>query len=775
MAAPQIAQAQTPQEAAAPVEATTPAATDPAASVEALRAALRDPQARAALLEELARALDDGGAAGAPASVPAAGNGAATAEAAGADPAAAEAGAEPPRTLGHRLAGLTRELGEAAVESGNGFVAGLAATQRRLGLLTDPQRGAALLAVGQSLLWLIVATTATHLVLHQAARRLYRRKAATLHAAPLLHRALPWAARLLADAATVLTAWGIGYAIAWSSLRETMTTGGASYPPAALYLNAFVVAQLGRVAIRALMAPETPALRLAPLSDQGARYWYGRLGGLLSILIYGLLFVTPLVAQTVSIFTGRAVAVVVYVLALLWAMSLVIRWRKAPSEYFAARAEAAGGDGTLRALAFVVRLWHWPALAYLVLLFVTAVSRSADVAPILLVTARAVAVLLAGAAFGALISRGAQRGVRLPEDVAMQVPLLEERLNGFLVRLLGAARLLLTVGAIGLAIQVSGLYDMDGWFRRRFGEDFAGVAFSVLAIVTVAFLLWLALASWVDWRLNPERQDPATARERTLLTLLRNAATIAIAVITLMITLSELGLDIAPLLASAGVLGLAIGFGAQRMVQDIITGIFIQFENAINVGDVVTVAGVTGTVEKLTIRSVSLRDVQGVFHIIPFSSVDMVSNFMRGFSFHVADIGVAYRENLDEAKRLMHMAFDDVKANPAFGRDILGPLDWFGVNALGDSAVVLRARIRTRPGAQWGVGRAYNEAVKKRFDAAGVEIPFPHMTVWFGEHKDGTAPPARMANPLTVPGVAAPVSAEAPAATPDAGRATASA
>jgi small conductance mechanosensitive channel len=267
------------------------------------------------------------------------------------------------------------------------------------------------------------------------------------------------------------------------------------------------------------------------------------------------------------------------------------------------------------------------------------------------------------------------------------------------------------------------------------------------------------------------RGRPASPRERTLLTLLRNAASIAIAIITLMVTLSELGLDIAPLLASAGVLGLAIGFGAQRLVQDIITGIFIQFENAINVGDVVTVGGITGSVEKLTIRSVSLRDVNGVFHIVPFSSVDMVSNFMRGFSFHVADIGIAYSEDIDEAKGLMFEAFNDVKGNPAFARDVLGPLEWFGVNQLGDSAIVLRARIRTRPGAQWGVGRAYNEAVKKRFDASGVEIPFPHMTVWFGQHKDGSAPPLHLSNPLvaptaTAPEAAAPARGESLAAAP---------
>jgi len=458
-----------------------------------------------------------------------------------------------------------------------------------------------------------------------------------------------------------------------------------------------------------------------------------------------MLLVTPIVNQSMSIFTGRAVQVVVFSLVLLWAIAIVIRHRRAPSTWLAARAASANNDATLRVLAMLAKVWHWPMLAYLIGLFVTAVSQSGAIEPVLLTTAKVAAVLAGGALLGALANRSAHRGLHLPEDVTRQLPLLETRLSEFIARFMGVARLVLLIATLGAAMQVSGLYDVSGWFARRFGDDFAGLLISVAVIVTFAFLLWLAIASWVDYRLNPDRADQATAREQTLLTLLRNAATIMIVVITLMVTLSEIGLDIAPLLASAGVLGLAIGFGAQRMVQDIITGIFIQFENAINVGDVITAGGVTGTVEKLTIRSVSLRDLTGVYHIIPFSSVDMVSNFMRGFGFHVAEIGIAYRENVAEAKALMHKAFDDVKADPAHGREMLGPLEWHGLTEFGDSAVMVRARIRTRPGSQWAVGRAYNEAVKLRFDEAGVEIPFPHMTVWFGEDKNGAAPPARVA------------------------------
>jgi small-conductance mechanosensitive channel len=208
--------------------------------------------------------------------------------------------------------------------------------------------------------------------------------------------------------------------------------------------------------------------------------------------------------------------------------------------------------------------------------------------------------------------------------------------------------------------------------------------------------------------------------------------------------LGELGISIAPLLASAGVLGLAIGFGAQRMVEDIIGGLFIQFENAVNVGDVVLAAGITGTVEKLTIRSVGLRDLHGVYHVVPFSAVTTVSNLTKGFGFHVADISIAYREDIDAAKAEMLAAFDDLRADPDLSGKVIGELEWFGVVSLGDSRVVLRARLRTGPGEQWALGRAYNERIKRRFDAAGIQIPFPQLQVWFGAEKDGSATPANL-------------------------------
>ena len=240
-------------------------------------------------------------------------------------------------------------------------------------------------------------------------------------------------------------------------------------------------------------------------------------------------------------------------------------------------------------------------------------------------------------------------------------------------------------------------------------------------------MLWSAVSVWIDRKLAGT--GIVTARQRTLLALFRNAFTVAVVIFGAMIALSELGVDIAPLLAGAGVVGLAIGFGAQKLVQDIITGVFIQLENAIDVGDVVTAGPITGAVEKLTIRSVGLRSLDGVYHIVPFSSVDVVSNFMRGFSFHVQELGVAYKESVPAVKEAMQAAFDELRTIPEHDEVILDDLEMHGLIRMDDSALVLRARIKTQPGKHWAAGRTYGEILKRVLDERGIEIPFPHRQI----------------------------------------------
>jgi small conductance mechanosensitive channel len=206
--------------------------------------------------------------------------------------------------------------------------------------------------------------------------------------------------------------------------------------------------------------------------------------------------------------------------------------------------------------------------------------------------------------------------------------------------------------------------------------------------------------------------------------------------------LSELGINIAPLLAGAGVVGLAVGFGAQRLVQDVITGVFILFQDLMSVGDVVKLGDKAGVVEALSIRTVRLRDLSGTVHTIPFSAIEGVSNLTRDFSFYVFDLGVAYREDVDAVIALLQQIGEELRGDAEIGPLILEPLEVFGLDAFGDSAIMIKGRIKTRPIKQWQVGRAFNRLVKLRFDEQGIEIPFPHRTLYFGQDKDGSAPPA---------------------------------
>ncbi|MBK1670825.1 hypothetical protein CKO28_22670 [Rhodovibrio sodomensis] len=510
-----------------------------------------------------------------------------------------------------------------------------------------------------------------------------------------------------------------------------------------LYLNAFLLIELIKVGLRAVFAPRYGDLRVLPLSDLNAAYWYNWLGRIVSLLGYGSLVVVPIVNANLGFVTGRSLQVLVAITALVMAVLVILQNRHTVRAGLQQRA-AERGDLVARAAAQAGRVWHLVALIYVIALFVIWVSRPGDaLAYMMLATGKALGAVLIGFLVVSAISRAIAGGLHIPADMRERLPLLENRLNAFVPNVLRGVRLVVFVAVVGAVLDAWNVADLDRWLASPGGQTAIAAVVSAAAVLGVAWLLWLAISSWVEYRLNPNVGKAAGARERTLLQLMRNAFTVLIMAIAVMLALSEIGVDIGPLLAGAGVLGLAIGFGTQKMVQDIIIGAFIQFENAINEGDVVTVAGTTGVVEKLTVPSVGLRDLSGTYHIVPFSAVDTVSNFMRGFAYHIAAIGVAYREDVGEVKDAMREAFEELRAGD-HGPDILDDLEMQGVTEFADSAVTVRARIKTRPGMQWAVGRDYNEIVKRVFDRRGIEIPFPHRTIYWGEDKHGNAPPLQI-------------------------------
>jgi small conductance mechanosensitive channel len=296
-----------------------------------------------------------------------------------------------------------------------------------------------------------------------------------------------------------------------------------------------------------------------------------------------------------------------------------------------------------------------------------------------------------------------------------------------------------------LAILTAWGVDAFAWWATPAGGRLLSTIVSIAIVLAGAAFVWeVASAAIENYLARRTEEGKASARARTLLPLLRNALLIVLSVMVVLIVLSEIGVDIGPLLAGAGVVGLAIGFGSQTMVKDVITGAFLLFEDAISVGDVVSVAGTSGSVEGLSVRSIRLRDISGNVHTIPFSSVGAVTNMTKEFSFYTMDIRLAYREDPDHVMEVIKDIVEEMRREPEFAPLILEPLDVLGVDRFADSAVIIKARIKTLPIKQWMVGREFNRRMKKRFDTLGIEFPFPHQTVYFGVDKNGAAPLAHI-------------------------------
>ena len=239
--------------------------------------------------------------------------------------------------------------------------------------------------------------------------------------------------------------------------------------------------------------------------------------------------------------------------------------------------------------------------------------------------------------------------------------------------------------------------------------------------------------------------DPERAkRTETLKSTIKSLVNIVLFSIAMVIILGQLGIAIGPILAAAGVLGLAVGFGAQSLVRDVINGFFILLDDQIRVGDVVQIAGTGGLVEKVTLRLVVLRDLAGNVHFVRNGSIDVVTNMTKDYSRYVFDIGVAYREDVDEVISVIRSVDEELRGDPAFGESILEPIEILGLDEFADSAIIIKARTKTRPIKQWEIGREFNRRLKRAFDQRGIEIPFPHVTLYMGQDKTGIAPALRV-------------------------------
>ncbi len=268
-----------------------------------------------------------------------------------------------------------------------------------------------------------------------------------------------------------------------------------------------------------------------------------------------------------------------------------------------------------------------------------------------------------------------------------------------------------------------------------------------LVIIIILFIFTLRLARVISNKLkntlieratiSPDVDtDEAKKRINTLIQITQGLFKVILWVVFLMLVLQKLGINIGPILASVGILGLAIGFGAQELVRDFISGFFIILENQIRTGDVAIVNGTSGLVEKIELRTTTLRDFSGTVHVFQNGKISTMANMTKDWSAILLDIGVAYKEDPQQVMDIMKKVGDNLHNDPEFGSHIIEPIEVLGLNSFADSALVIRVRIKTKPIQQWGVGREYRKRLLQAFNQNNIEIPFPHTTIYWGQEID---------------------------------------
>lgn len=275
----------------------------------------------------------------------------------------------------------------------------------------------------------------------------------------------------------------------------------------------------------------------------------------------------------------------------------------------------------------------------------------------------------------------------------------------------------------------------------------------LLHVIVILLLAWLLMGlssklirmfrDYMHTRADTAEEE---RRIKTLARVFRYISTMVISLVSGMLVLSEVGISIAPILGAAGVVGIAVGFGAQSLIKDYFNGFFLLLENQIRQGDVVEISDKGGLVEDVTLRYVCLRDYEGNVHYIPNGLITTVTNKSRGYAYAVIDVSIAYSENIDEVCEVMREVAGQLRASEVIGAKILDDIDIAGVQDWADSAIVIRCRFKTVALEQWGVRREFLRRLKEAFDARSIEIPYNHMdlTIYAGQDRQGKAPAFRL-------------------------------
>ena len=713
--------AQAPAVVAAPKTATQPAA-DPA-QIKQLADTLNDPIARAKLIEQLNLL------------------------------AAAQAKAAPAESqpFGSRAIDfLSERLGEATEEfSALGHaVVGVPAAERWVeAQLSDPQKLHRWEQLAGALV-IVFAAGAAAFALGWFVLRKIRRSIETNSGKGSLHRLWAGVSRFLLDLVPITF-----FAVSTYLVLPALDLPSSVRLAALTMINATLLV-MGVIAVsRLVFAPRFSRLRLFPIGDAPAAFfhrWICWIGGVIAMGWFGIatarVFGLPRVASNAAL---KVIGLVVTVMLIV----LIIRQRQVIAKWI--RGEGRGDNKVTarKTSAFwstrrrIADVWHLLGTFYLIVVFaIWALNLNGGFDFVLRATLITIVVICAARVVVMLIDRLAERSIDLSRASKGRFPHLQDTADRYvpLLRAIVTTSIwLLTL--LGL-IDIWGVDTFD-WFETPDGRSVLAKAISIIFVIVSSVIAWEFVSAIIERHLVGSMRDGTpierSQRVRTLLPLLRNAFLIFLIIVVTLIVLSEIGLNIAPLLAGAGVIGLAIGFGAQTLVKDVITGIFILFENTIAVGDVVDVGGGhSGLVESISIRAIKMRDGTGAIHSVPFSNVTSVINRTKDFAYAVFNIKVDYAQDTDHVADVVTALGKELESDFGFCDGILGPIEIIGVDAFAGDAAILQARFKTKAMSQWKVGREFNRRMKKRFDELGIPMSFPQSMVLM---PNGEAPPEEKA------------------------------
>ena len=481
---------------------------------------------------------------------------------------------------------------------------------------------------------------------------------------------------------------------------------------------------------RMMLSPDSRQLRLVRVSDATAAWatrWIRRIV-VVTVFGYAIAEVGLLLGMAAPAHDGLLKVATLIDFVFLGIM--VVQKRRAVRRRISPPPAAIGVAARLRRV--VGASWHWVALFFLAATwFVWAVEIRHGVAKVLHFFLVTVAVVIGARLVSIVVLGFLDRMMRVTPEMAERYPGMETRLHSYHRFLHGAARGLVYAAAVIVLLQVWGLGLFEWFAENLLGRRLAAGFGTLVLTLVLALVVWEATNVAIDAhlvRLARDQQVARSARLRTLLPLLRSSLLVAVIVIAGLTVLSEIGINIAPLLAGAGIVGVAIGFGSQKLVQDLITGIFLLLENAMQVGDWVTVSGLSGSVENLSVRTIRLRASDGSVHIIPFSSVTSVTNTNRGLGNAAVSVTISYNEDTDRVAAVLNEIAAEMRKEPEHATRMLGELQLWGVDKVDGASVTLAGQIPCIVSGRWPVQREFNRRMKMRFQELGIVFWNPAQT-----------------------------------------------